>query len=193
MRFTPLLILNLSHCRPSSLNSRSNPFNYWLNSHSCPEIAASHRFGPHRDGSLRTTVMMSSRMSPAQSSNRPDRLCDQTYLSAWLSAIIHRGGRRRHRITGARADLDEPAVDPRMPPLDLGQQWERQRLVHEALCQLDPRSRELLEALFLDPTSPTEKDIAKRLGIPLGAGPNWCPLRKKLEALLVEMGGELAV
>lgn len=69
------------------------------------------------------------------------------------------------------------------PPLEFVTVQERSNLVHEALKQLSPADRELLEASYYEGLSQSE--IAKRDGIPIGTVKSRArQALKKLRAVL---------
>jgi RNA polymerase sigma factor (sigma-70 family) len=117
------------------------------------------------------------------------RVRDAASIPKWLITIAHHESYRwvrrwKHRGEGlpAGAELPEPDPDPAEDELD---RLERQQIILDAVDQLDGRCRELLTLLFLDPAEPSYQEIAKRLGMAVGAiGPtrNRC-LRKLLETL----------
>lgn len=116
-------------------------------------------------------------------------LRDFTCLSAWLITTTHRECRHYAKRRPAHDELDESIPDDDGPAPDKVVQWERRQLVQEALRQLDPRSQDLLAALFFDSTSPSYEQIAARLGMPEGSiGPTRARSFKKLATLLNQMG-----
>ncbi len=67
--------------------------------------------------------------------------------------------------------------------------WDRQARLQQAMDRLDPRCRELLHLLFLDPEEPDYAAISQRISMPLGSiGPTRGRCLAKLRAILEEMG-----
>ena len=66
------------------------------------------------------------------------------------------------RFIGVAEVLDPGAVDP-IP------EYERIAAVHEGLAQLGSPCRELLTALYIDPSEPSYAQIADRLGRAVGS------------------------
>jgi RNA polymerase sigma factor (sigma-70 family) len=122
---------------------------------------------------------------------RLSTLRDQTLLAAWLIRITHRVTLHHRKSQHNHSELDEALADENDLPDDQVARLEAQNLVHRALAQLDPHSRELLKA-FLQESPPSYEEIAKRLGCPVGSiGPTRARSFKKLEAILLKMGVEV--
>ncbi len=121
-----------------------------------------------------------------------ERLRNQQVLPAWLITITHRETMRlRKRLARNGKVFESSALMETLSPSDV-ETWERQHYVHQALSRLEPEGQKLLTALFLDPSSPSYKEIAARLGLPEGSiGPMRARYFKKLEAILAEMDGDL--
>jgi len=122
-------------------------------------------------------------------------LRDQKLLAAWLITITQRECQRMFKSHSARlVELSEFTVgksteDSGSPLIDQAETWERQHLVRQALLQLDPKCRELVTSLFIDPQNPSYQQIASSLNIPLGSiGPSRARCLKRLEAILIAMG-----
>ncbi len=119
------------------------------------------------------------------------RLRNQKLLAAWLITITWRESRRTIKRTPIQDGLDEDMEDGQSPPIDQLQRWEQQHIVRQALRQLEPPGRELLTILFLETPTPSYREVAKRLQMPIGSiGPTRARYFKKLEAILVSMGFE---
>lgn len=120
-------------------------------------------------------------------------LRNHNVLAAWLITITHRESLHLRKLLAPYAKSYEFSATIDALPPDQVETWERQHLVRQAMSQLDPESQKLLTALFLDPSAPTYKEIAARLGIPEGSiGPLRARCFKKLEAVLVAMGIDLS-
>ncbi len=123
---------------------------------------------------------------------RLDTLKDQTLLASWLITVTVRETQRWCKHARNHSTLDDRAPDGAQPPLEQVQQWERQHAVHQALAQLDPRCREILDALFLDGHPTSYEQLAVRLGVTPGSiGPWRARCFKKLEAILLKMGVDI--
>jgi RNA polymerase sigma factor (sigma-70 family) len=116
-------------------------------------------------------------------------LRNQKLLAAWLITITWRESRRTIKRTPVQEELDENLEDDQSPPLDQVQRWEQQHIVRQALRQLESPGRELLTSLFLETPTPSYREIAERLQMPVGSiGPTRARYFKKLEAILLSMG-----
>jgi len=122
---------------------------------------------------------------------RLDTLRDQLRLSAWLIRIAQR--ETLHYLAQGHNDRE---LDNTIPTDDVSaqqfQQLETQHAVRQALEQLDPHCRAMLE-LFLTRENPTYEEVASCLGCPVGSiGPTRARCFKKLEAILRELQVEIA-
>lgn len=124
---------------------------------------------------------------------RLDTLRDQSRLSSWLIRIAHR--ETLHYLNKGRLDgeLDAELRDNQDPPTEQIERLEAQHSVRQALERLEPNCRAMLE-MFLSTANPSYEEVAARLGCPLGSiGPNRARCFKKLEAVLREMGVDVAM
>ena len=121
-----------------------------------------------------------------------ERLRNQAVLPAWLITITHRETMRvRKRLARNGKVFESTALMETLSPSDV-ETWERQHYLHQALSRLDPEGQKLLTALFLDPSSPSYKEVAARLGLAEGSiGPMRARYFKKLESILAEMDSDL--
>jgi RNA polymerase sigma factor (sigma-70 family) len=121
-----------------------------------------------------------------------ERLRNQTVLPAWLITITHRETMRiRKRLARNGKIFESSALMETLSPSDTDT-WVRQHYVHQALSRLDPEGQRLLTALFLDPASPSYKEVAAHLGLPEGSiGPMRARYFKKLESILAEMDSDI--
>lgn len=121
-----------------------------------------------------------------------ERLHNQTVLPAWLITITHRETMRiSKRLARNGKIFESSALLETLSPSDTDT-WVRQHYVHQALSRLDPEGQRLLTALFLDPSSPSYKEIAVHLGLPEGSiGPMRARYFKKLESILAEMDSDI--
>lgn len=118
-------------------------------------------------------------------------------LGSWIITTAQRQVWRVQRRALRRrehASLEEAANAPApLPaPEEQAERLERERLVREALDELRPRCRELLNRLFLSPSPPGEPgsrasyaDIARDLGMPIGSiGPTRLRCLQELARIL---------
>ena len=127
-----------------------------------------------------------------------DRLDDPSRVHAWLVTTAKRESlrvlelsRRVVDLTPARGDeddgndpLDRFAADSPLPE-DLIGDLQQQDLLRRAVTQLDDRSRQFVELLFLQDEPLPYSEIAARLGIAEGSiGPTRARCLGKLRAVL---------
>jgi RNA polymerase sigma factor (sigma-70 family) len=127
-----------------------------------------------------------------------DRLADPSRLQAWLVTTAKRESlrvleqsRRVVDLTPARGDeddgtdpLDRFAADSPLPE-DLLGDLQQQDLLRRAVAQLDDRSRQFIELLFLQDEPLPYSEIAARLGIAEGSiGPTRARCLEKLRVVL---------
>jgi RNA polymerase sigma factor (sigma-70 family) len=122
---------------------------------------------------------------------RLGNLRDLTRLSAWLITTAHRQCWHVGRRNDAQPELEERIVDVGSPGEDQIETWERQHLVRLALEQLGGPCKELLTALFLEPSQSDYQAVAERLGMKLGSiGPTRTRCFRKLQKILLDLGYE---
>ena len=118
------------------------------------------------------------------------KLRNQTVFAAWLITITRNESLRVREQSSRYANKNyefKATADPAQS--DELEAWEMQNMLHQALERLDPQSRQLIIALFLESPTPNYREIAARLGIAEGSvGPLRARAFKKLEAILIEMG-----
>ena len=122
-----------------------------------------------------------------------ETLRDHSLLSAWLIRIAQREAIHFLK-NGAPAEeaTEELSDDDAAIHLEQIQRLEAQHAVHQAVEQLDAHCRAMLE-LFLSSANPTYEQVAASLGCPVGSiGPTRARCFKKLEAMLREMGVDMA-
>ncbi|MBI5028971.1 MAG: sigma-70 family RNA polymerase sigma factor [Chloroflexi bacterium] len=118
-------------------------------------------------------------------------LRDQTHLVGWLVTITHHETRQVARRKPVSIQLSESIEKSETYLIEQVDFWERQRLVTQALGQLEAPCVELLTALFLEPEKLSSEKIATRLGAVVGSiGPARARCFKKLETLLIAMDGD---
>ena len=118
-----------------------------------------------------------------------DSLRDGQLLAAWLITTTRRECWRRLRRQRAHSELPEemPADDPGL--LEEIARGEREQAVRQAMLRLDTRCRDLLTALFLDPSQPDYATIAQQFGMAIGSiGPTRTRCFRKLDGFLRELG-----
>jgi RNA polymerase sigma factor (sigma-70 family) len=118
-----------------------------------------------------------------------EKLQDQSRLSSWLITTAHRECWRVSRQRKETAALDPHFADIGSPSEDCVAAWEQQHLVWQALDVLGQPCKDLLVALFLDPSEPNYQVVAARLGMKVGSiGATRARCFRKLEKILVELG-----
>ena len=93
-----------------------------------------------------------------------DRLRDGERLPFWLMTVA-----RRHawRVT-KRAEREASFSDIHQETPNAIEAWERRTVLHNAIEQLPPPCRRLLEALYFDPSAPSYADLAKQMDRAVG-------------------------
>ena len=110
-------------------------------------------------------------------------------LSYWLMTTARRASWKMRRGEHKTSELTEMEVDERQSVETDVAQWEREQVVRQALGRIDVRCRELLTALFLNPSEASYDRISAELGMPVGSiGPTRARCFKKVHAVLTEMG-----
>jgi len=127
------------------------------------------------------------------------RMRDGRALVRWLSTTTQRiayaaalRARRRDALAPATdpADLDRMADDG--PGLDTSlEAHEEQALIRMAVSLLNERCRRLLQALFYEDPQPSYREVAARLGVPVGSlGPTRARCFDAMRALLAAPASE---
>jgi RNA polymerase sigma factor (sigma-70 family) len=112
-----------------------------------------------------------------------DRLRDDQRLPFWLMTVARRQSWRLRRRRGQELPLGDPG-EATADPID---DWERTAVVHEALHRLAAPCRDLLVALYFDPSKPSYAQVAERLGRAVGGlGPMRGRCLERMRALLGE-------
>lgn len=118
------------------------------------------------------------------------RLRDDDQLASWLMTVARRQA-WRVRNTARRGLSLEDLPEPAPTVTDPYAEWDTLTALHDALAVLGGTCRDLLHALYFDPTEPSYADIADRFGRSIGGiGPLRGRCLQKLRALLAE--GEAA-
>jgi RNA polymerase sigma factor (sigma-70 family) len=116
---------------------------------------------------------------------------DPHSLASWLIQTTRRRAirtlqQRSNRDRSERMQAESPA--PTLPDEELIH-VERQAIVAQALAELDPRCRRLLQTLFLAPEPSSYAQIAKMLGLsPNALGPLRLRCLKRLKKILIKAG-----
>lgn len=124
----------------------------------------------------------------------PGRLASWTYTIAYRRAIdTLRRQRPGIALDEVDADVDAPpslAIAPEIAS-EL-ERVEEAAVLMDAMAQLDPRCRRLLQALYLEKPRLAYNEIAKREGMPIGSiGPNRARCLRKLRPLLRGLSNRL--
>lgn len=113
------------------------------------------------------------------------QLRQQDRLPFWLMTVARRQAWRIAR----HASLEQPSPHVAVLASEPGLDWEDVALLHEALNQLQPPCRDLLLALYFDPSEPSYADVARRQGRAVGGiGPMRGRCLESLRTLLADMG-----
>ena len=120
---------------------------------------------------------------------------DPARLGGWLLTTATRESvrasrrARRDALRGEGGDAPEADVRDARPLADEDREaLERAQILRSALSELSERCRLLLEA-FLADDEPNYRDVARRLGIPIGSiGPTRARCFARLRELLAERG-----
>ena len=124
--------------------------------------------------------------------NELPRLRDAEALQAWLIRVTtHKCYHWKHQQSSLESGWDEDEMSARsadtMVPPDVLAELEREQLVQEAIAQLPPRCREMIELLFFENPPLPYANVAQRLHLATGSigfirGRCLERLRKILEA-----------
>lgn len=117
------------------------------------------------------------------------RLHDPSRLSAWLVTTAKREAmrsrRRMARESGDPLELDSIAPDPL--PDEALEQLERQAQLEIALKELDPRCRQVVEALFFAPEEKSYEEVARGFGLSVNSlGPVRRRCLERLKQILAD-------
>jgi len=107
-------------------------------------------------------------------------------LPFWLMTVARRQAWRvrtlRNRECAAPDDQPDPMEDPTA-------EWERTAALNQALQNICRPCRDLLYAMYFDPTEPSYSQIAQRIGCAIGSlGPQRLRCLQRLRRLLGEDG-----
>lgn len=108
----------------------------------------------------------------------------QESLASWLMTVARRQSWRTRQQTRREEVVADLAPAWQEPGID----WEQAASVHAGLDRLGGPCRELLIALYFDPSEPTYAAIARRFGRSIGGiGPLRARCLKRLRALLEDI------
>lgn len=114
-----------------------------------------------------------------------DRIRDEERLPSWLMTVARRQAWRVRNLSRRQVDLDalpEDSVDPLAG-------WDEVVTLHDALAELGGTCRDLLEALYFEPESPSYAEVAERFGRSIGGiGPLRGRCLEKLRVILDSEG-----
>jgi RNA polymerase sigma factor (sigma-70 family) len=85
-------------------------------------------------------------------------------LGSWLMTVARRQAWRLRR----RAAQEQRSFGPVPPVDDSIEEWERLAWLHAGLSQLNRPCRDLLQALYFDPSEPSYAQVAVQLGRAVG-------------------------
>lgn len=123
---------------------------------------------------------------------RLDTLRDRERLGSWLMTVTRRTCIARWRGKSATIQhvelTEETYRDVGVAPEDLVIEQEEQQFLLEALKNLSPRCRRLIEILFFHDPPLSYEEIAQELGLPLGSiGPTRKRCLEKLRRAFLEL------
>ncbi len=112
-----------------------------------------------------------------------DRIRDEDRLPSWLMTVTRRQAWRVRNLSRRHVGLEDVAEAAEDPLAD----WDTVVTLHDALAELGGTCRDLLEALYFEPESPSYAEIAERFGRSIGGiGPLRGRCLEKLRAILSE-------
>jgi RNA polymerase sigma factor (sigma-70 family) len=117
-----------------------------------------------------------------------DKLPEDSKLGGWLTTVARRHTwrlleRNRRQGIGRHAVLDENVTGGTEPI----EGWELGEWLHQGLSMIGRSCRNLLFALYLDPSQPSYAEVAERLGMAVGSvGPTRIRCLERLRRVLDE-------
>jgi len=100
------------------------------------------------------------------------RLRNPGALRSWLATVAgHKcfHWKRQEALRSRLADLDSEAVHTQASAFDWNAEIEREQKLREALLELSPRCREMVQMLFFEQPARPYKEVAERLGLAEGS------------------------
>lgn len=120
-----------------------------------------------------------------------DRLHEESHLGGWLATVARRN--TWHLLNRLkREDLADTPIDEDSPIVDENSQREQDRRellnwLLDGLSRIDETCRAILIGLYLDPSQPSYRQVAARLGLAVGSiGPMRAACLRRLRAVLSE-------
>lgn len=114
------------------------------------------------------------------------KLREEQRVASWLMSVARRLAWRQRR----RSDRERLGLEGVSWPDDAIATWERVAVIQEGLQRLGRACRDLIQALYFDPASPSYAAVAERLGRPIGGiGPMRARCLQRLRSLLGEDAG----
>jgi RNA polymerase sigma factor (sigma-70 family) len=126
--------------------------------------------------------------------NELPRLRDAEALQGWLIRVTtHKCYHWKRRQISSEKDLDENQLEKLsandLIPPDVLAEVEREQMVRDAIAQLPPRCRQMIEMLFFEHPPLPYNDVARRLSLATGSiGFIRGRCLKKLKKILEEKG-----
>jgi RNA polymerase sigma factor (sigma-70 family) len=126
--------------------------------------------------------------------NELPRLRDAEALQGWLIRVTsNKCYHWKHRQTSTDMELDEKHIDTlstnELIPPDMLAGVEREQMVRDAIAQLPPRCRQMIEMLFFEFPPLPYNDVARRLSLATGSiGFIRGRCLKRLKKILEEKG-----
>jgi RNA polymerase sigma factor (sigma-70 family) len=122
-------------------------------------------------------------------------LRDAAALPAWLYRIAERAALahvRKRRPSTSIEDPDGPQLEAELSQaatqLDLLTAFEDAAAIREAVSRLEPRDRDLLDALYFETPRPSYEEVSARLDMPIGSiGPTRARALTKLRKFYDEV------
>ncbi len=121
-----------------------------------------------------------------------DTLHEGSRLSAWLATVARRNTWRVIERSRRESADEYAGVAETLPSLGqdrtgMLERWEMIEWLNHGLTRLSDRCRELLLALYFEPSEPSYADIAARLGMAVGGiGPTRARCLARLKQILEE-------
>jgi RNA polymerase sigma factor (sigma-70 family) len=111
------------------------------------------------------------------------KLREEKRVASWLMSVARRLAWRQRR----RSERESLGLEGVSWSDDAIATWERVAVVQEGLQRLNRACRDLIQALYFDPASPSYAAVAERLGRPIGGiGPMRARCLQRLRSLLGE-------
>lgn len=122
-----------------------------------------------------------------------DGLRRNACLPSWLATVARRQAwriiaQRRREPVGSVEDIGSFSVQTVPDSHDDVDRWERLHELTCALDRLDPRCRDLITALYLEPDEPSYAELSVQFRMPLGSiGPTRARCLKRLHGICKEL------